>query len=868
MKWFSRFVAWFRENNGKKRFEGEMNEELRFHLDSMVEENIRAGMSSEGARRMAQIEFGGLDQIKEDCRDTRWTRWLDQFWQDLRYTLRILSGNPLSSVITVVLIAAAIGLLCATYAVLDAVLLRTLPVPHPEQLVVINPTASLDASIYDALEQERQNISEIFGLKSTLLYGIAGNASRPLAIYGINGDYFGAVGAVPQLGRFLAADEHDAVAIISDRLWRREFAQVPDILGRTIRLNSLEVTIVGVARTSFILVEEPYTDWDVIIPSDVFCRAQGHERMPLQIVARLKAGRTADKYEAQLNTIWPALLQATVPPKMTLEQWRERIGRRAQVVSISHGINYVLTLNPGISLAIRITFALSILIFLSGCLALVLLAIARSARDQHQTAIMLAMGGRRWRVQQPFFLEILILSGLGCAAGLVIAWWWSRLGTSFLPGSEFTNWHVRIDERVVTLALFTTLLIAALITSITVLSCFSDLSNRTLHSGGRAARPHVRLRLGLLTAQVAMSVLLVHYGLFFTVTFSKLLHTPLGFDPENLHVYTLLSRLPERNVPDSYFHTLICQIQQLPDVESAAIILGQPPMRYPLEYKQTVKTGDGREAQATIIYISPGYFDTLHLPLLSGRGFSWDDRNTAIVNETLLKKLNSGQDLLGNTIAFGKSGTPLQIIGVAGKMTHFGPRWGHSTIAFVPYTALQGGGYIIMVRSKRNLEELRRAVQTLLDPQGIYYIADSVDQKTLLSDSMRQERMLATMAGAFGGLIVLLVGVELFAFCNYLLAMRTKELAIRASVGAGLVHITRALLKEIMKALGIGLAIGFALIYMGERVFANQVGLESAPVFTYQVFAIAIVAGVAMSAVLAPVFQARRINLAQALRVD
>lgn len=633
----------------KGRFDGEMDEELHFHLESLVQENMRNGMSEEQARHSALITFGGIDQIKESCRDTRWTRWLDQLGQDLRYALRIALGNPLSSLTTVVLISVTIGLLCAAYAVLDAVLLRALPVPHPEQLVVINPTASLDSSIYDALEQERQNVSQIFGLKSTLLYGMAGNTGRPLAIYGIKGDYFGTVGSVPQLGRFLAADEHDAVAVISDHLWRNEFAKIPDILGRTIRLNSLEVTIVGVAHPSFIPVEEPYSEWDVIVPSDVFCRAQGLIRMPLQIVARLKAGRTAEEYEAQLNSMWPALLQATVPPKRTIEQWRERIGRRAQVASISHGINYVLALNPGIPLAIRMIFALSILIFLSGCLALVLLAIARSIRNKQQTAIMLAIGGGRWRVQRPFFLETMILSGLGYAAGLLIAWWWSRLGTSFLP-ADFTNWRVRIDEHVVTLALFMTLFIVGLITSITVLIGFSDSPNRILHGGGQAARPHVRLRLGLLAAQLAMSVLLVHYALFFTIAFSRLLHIPLGFDPENLHVYMLLSRLPERNIPDNYFHTLISQIQQLPEVESAGIILGSPPMRFPLEYKQTVKTEDGREAQATIVYISPGYLGALHLPLLSGREFSWSDRNTAIVNETLLKKLNSDQNLLNKRL--------------------------------------------------------------------------------------------------------------------------------------------------------------------------------------------------------------------------
>ena len=385
---------------------------------------------------------------------------------------------------------------------------------------------------------------------------------------------------------------------------------------------------------------------------------------------------------------------------------------------------------------------------------------------------------------------------------------------------------------------------------------------------GPVSRPSLRLRLNLLALQLAMSVLLIHYALFFNVTFSKLLHVPLGFDPENLHVYTLLDQLPERSTSADYLPSLMTQIRQLPEVESAAITIGSPPMQFPLEYKQPVKTDDGREAQATIVYVSPGYFHSLHLPLVSGRDFSWNDQNVAIVNETLLKKFYPDRNSLGHTIAFGRSGAPMQIIGVAGNMAHFGPRWGNSTIAFVPHTALPRGGISVMVRSKRNLEELGRAIQALLDPQGVHYIARSVDQKSLLSSSLQQERMLATIAGAFGGLIVLLAGVELYAFCNYLLAMRSKELAIRASVGAAPAQVALALSKEIIKALIVGLMIGAALTVIGQRILSSLAANLNPPDLRYLGIALVIVTGITVSAVLMPAAQAIRMNVAQVLRVD
>jgi ABC-type antimicrobial peptide transport system permease subunit len=260
------------------------------------------------------------------------------------------------------------------------------------------------------------------------------------------------------------------------------------------------------------------------------------------------------------------------------------------------------------------------------------------------------------------------------------------------------------------------------------------------------------------------------------------------------------------------------------------------------------------------------------MPLLLGRDLSWNDKNTAIVNETLLQKLHPGKDPLSHDIAYGRPGTPLQIIGVAGKMTYFGPRWGDSSIAFVSCAeklkSLQPGNVIIMVRSKRNLYQLRTAIQNLMDSSGNYYIAHSVDQTAYLSSSMKPEKMLATVAGMFGGLIALLAGIELYAFCNYLLAMRTKELAIRASVGARSNQIAAALLKEVARAFGIGLTLALIVILSGERLFLNSAGLSRPPGFLYLWLATMLVAGITMSAVSIPAMRAVRINLARALRVD
>lgn len=856
----------------RRQVDSELDEELQYHLDMKIEENEAKGMNRDEARRSSLLALGGLDQRKEECRDARGLYWLDQLRQDLLYASRMLSRNPFSALITIILIAATIGMLCAAYAVMDAVLLRTLPVPHPEQLVVINPmTSGVDSSIYEVLALQRQNISNIFGMKTLVAYGNAGNNDRQLSICVIKGDYFGTAGAIPEIGSFLKADEQDTVAVISDHLWHREFAGSRDILGKRIKLGSQEFTIIGVARPDLILMEEPYSEWEVIVPCDTFARSQGNEHWsPLQVIARMKNGKRASEYEAQLNTLWPALLRATVPPRMTLDQWREISGARAQVIPIPRGINYILILNQSIPTAIHITFGLSLLIFFSGCLALVLLAIARGIKNRQQAAILSAIGGGRWRVHRPLFLETLVLSVLGCGLGLVIAFWWSSLGASFLPSDMGINWRVRIDRQVITLASFMTFLIVAVISLVTALSS-RDSSGRIMHTSDAVSQPSVRMRTSLLAIQLAVSVLLVHYALFFAAAFSTLIHIPVGFDPENLHVYTLLTKPPGRKIPDNYFPRLIDQIKQMPGVESTAVTTGRAPADWPVEYKQPIRTEEGREAQATVVPVSPGYFRTLNLPLLLGKDFSWKDRNTAIANETLLKKLYPDQDLEKHTIYYGKSGVPLRIIGVSDKMTYFGPRFGNSSMLFVPCAddlETSHSGVSIMIRSKRSLEEVRQELQTLLNPLGAYYVFRSVDQQTYLSDSMRQERMLATIAGIFGILIVLLAGVELCAFCNYLLTMRTKELAIRASLGAGPVRIAAALLHETAKALAIGSIIGIALTFAGQRVLSGVMEKVNPPSASQIIEALLIIAAVTFGALLLPIIRALRMSIVDALRVE
>lgn len=863
----------------QQHIENDLAEEIEFHRTMRQEQFRQVGLSSEAAAAGSYRALGNSSLARENARGVWIWPWLEHLLQDIRFAFRLLFRNPFFSATSIILAATTIGLACATFSILYSTVLRKLPVPNPEQLVLVSgvgergreaPTASL----FDALEKERRCIARIFGYRGTILQVGLGSAMRSIPVCGIRGDYFGTQGAIPQLGRFFDSGEDQAGAVVSDHLWRQDLGGAPDVIGRYITLGTTQVPIIGVARPEFRGME-PYVDWQIILSWNTFARAMGSSPagQPLEVVARLRPDVTAKAYEAQLNTIWPDLLRTTIPPGLTLDAWRKSMGTRVRVDSASRGINYLFEIQPGIPRAIRLTFWLSVLIFAAGCLTLALLGVARGVRNQHQISIRLAIGGGRWRVLRPYGIENSLIAALGCIGGLLIATWWSSIGVHFLPAGN-ADWNARIDLRTVSLAIAMAFLMAMVGTLIASFLAANAPVNRLLQSGTSMSQPHVGLRVSMLVLQLAMSVLLVHYAVIYVGELSRLIQVPLGFDTKDLHLYSLNAKLPVRNLDKDYFLNLLEQIRRLPGVESASLTGTAPALSYLRDPSQPLKTDDQRESRGAGVCVFPGYFNTLRLPLLSGRDFTWGDgRISAIVTSTLAKRLYPDGDPLTHAIKIGRLKQPLQIIGVVGDVPYNGPRLGASSTVFLPCvdtTNPMPSNYVvhIAIRSKRTLAELGKEVQAQVDRLGVHYIYRMVDQEEYLAGSLQQERMLATVSGLFGGLIVLLTGVGLFAFCNYLLTLRTKELAIRASLGAGPVRIAAALLHETAKALAIGSIIGIALTFAGQRVLSGVMEKVNPPSASQIIAALLIIAAVTFGAVFLPIIRALRMSIVDALRVE
>jgi predicted permease len=863
----------------QQQLEADTAEELEFHRAMRQEQLRQADLPPDEAAAESYRALGNTSLAREEARGIWIWPWLERILQDTRFALRLISKNLFFVITSIVLMASTIGLSSAAFAVLDATVLRKLPAPHPEQLVVLvgiseRGRVTLTPSAFDLLQRERRYIAQMFGFTGTVIQGTVDGAPRILAAFGVRGNYFAALGAIPQLGRFMGPDEREPAVVISDDMWHRDFAAAPDIIGRSLTLGKTEIPIIGVARSDFRGVE-PHVNWDIVLPLNVFEQVVGIAipgGFPLEIAARLKTGATAREYEAQLNTLWPTLLQSTIPAKMTMDAWRSQIGAQVRVDSLSHGLNYIFIVQPGIPRAIKMTFWLSVLIFCAGCLTLALLAVAHIVKNQHQAAIMLAMGGR-WRVLRPYFIEMAIISGLGCAAGLLFAVWLSALGESFLPSTGTVKWRVKIDSNPIMLGFMMAFLMALLGGIIASLLAFRTQVSRALHVGTTVSHPYVRLRMALLASQLAISVVLVHYALLYAGDLSHLSHMPIGFDTQNLHVYSLGGKLPAREVDNNYLKNLMEQIRQLPGVESASMTVTGPPLSYLRANMRPVITDDGRTAQATGVCVFPGFFNTLHLPMLSGRDFSWRDRASAIVTSRLAKELYSGGNPLTNAIKIGQLRDRLEIVGVVGNVAYNGPRIGALPIVFIPCAETvnpfpSGGAVHILVRSKRTLADLEKDVAAQVERLGIHFVMGMTDEEEYLSRSLRQERMLAAVSSMFGGSIVLLAGAGLYACCNYLLALRTKELAIRASLGAGPAQIAAALLRETAKALAFGSVIGIAMTFAGQRVLSSMMESVNPPSAGHITAALLIIAGVTLGAVLVPTVRALRMSVVDALRVE
>ena len=666
-------MTWWRRLLQRDRVERQLDAELRDHFERLVADYVQSGMTEPEARRRARLAFGGMEQVKEDCRDVRGTRWLDEIAQDVRYGLRILRRSPAFTLVAVASLALGIGANSAIFALVDGVLLKTLPVREPERLVLLDD-GSWTNPIWEQLRDRQHEWADGAIAWSDTRFDLSrGGATEFVEGVWASGGFFEVLGVPAILGRtFSAADDQrnggpdGPVAVISYAFWQRRFGGEAGVIGRTLTLDRVPFTIVGVTPPSF-LGPSPGRSFDVAVPIGTQAIVHGprswldaRSTWVLEIMARLKPGQTADQATSALRAIQPQVRTATLPegwPPPMLEQY------------LRDGLTLVPAAAGPAGFRTRyerplwIIMAVVVLVLLIACANIANLMLARASGRRHELTMRLALGASRFRIARQLLVESLLLAVAGAAFGLLFAQWGSRLIVAQLSTPRSTVvLDLALDWRVVGFTALVAVGTALLFGIAPALRIRRVDPIEALKEQSRAFAGEGRRVFGspLLVVQVACTLVLVVAAGLFMRTFGKLATLDIGLDRDAILVVDVDAARsgtgPEERL--ALFERIREAAAAVPGVAGAGLSLITPVSgsgwNGPIELpdRPDVPT---RERMSFYNSATPGWFATMGTRLLAGRDFNERDRGGApkvgIPNEAFVKKYVKGTPI-GQTIRY------------------------------------------------------------------------------------------------------------------------------------------------------------------------------------------------------------------------
>jgi predicted permease len=865
-----------------KRRDPRLRDEIRFHRDRLIEEYVAAGMKRQDAERRAFLEFGNAAQIEEACLDVR-GRWAADFAQDLRYAARMLRRSPAFSTVAVLSLALGIGANAAIFSLVNAVMLRSLPVKEPGRLVQItrlNGDGQPAQVSYPLFEYFRDNVKSISGafVESTTSVAITIDGEEEfVAAELVSGDYYTILGVEPVAGRLLTrADDQlstTAAAIISDRYWQRRFGRRASAVGRTFTIRDRVFTIVGVTPPSFISARTGYLP-DVTLPLLLMMPEQQRRSADfnfLKLLARLKPGATVEQANAETQVLFSGFAQsqaATAPARQ-----RDLVLRqRAAALPASDGFNAV---RDNASRPLLILMGIVTLILMLTCVNVSGLLLARAAARQREISIRLAIGAGRGRLIRQFLTETLLLASGGGAIGLLMAGWLSeRLFTLFINGRELElsvtpDWHVLV---------FTA--------GLCVLSCLiaglapAFQARRTALNPGLKevrAQTHGRLGRALVVTQLAISMVLVVGAALFVGTLIKLYTVDRGFNSDGLLVVNIRSTHPYSDDEAPIVRRAVLeQLTKLAGVESASAAQILPVGGSLWDRTIEVEGYSFRPDESDTVgfnVIAPDYFRTLGTPLIAGRDFS--DRDTpqspmvAVVNETFARHFFGVRSALGRHVT--SVNVTYEIVGVVRDAKYQDLRTGTIKTMYIPWTQREGDqptrySYLARLAAgdpRRLAPGLGRLIRET-DP-GLR-LRTAVAYSQLIDRSISTERIMATLGGLFGVLAIVIAALGMFGLLAFHVARRTNELGVRMALGASRGRMMGLVLRDVAVLVATGIVIGGGAALMLSGL-AGKILFGLTPTDP-RVFGIAasILAGAALAAGWLPARRAARVDPLIALR--
>ena len=877
MKALKRIFSRLLTSATRRQDEARLSEELEAHLQMQAAENVRAGMPPAEARRQAVLKFGPIEAIKDGYRDEQRLPLLDDFLQDVRYTVRQLRRSPVFTLTATISLAMGIGANAAVFTIVERLLLRPLPVSNPHELVYVTDERILTQAsprfsypFYSVVRQNRVLIGvaarSALGLNA-MVNGQTVRANGEL----VSGNYFEVLGATTDVGRPLVREDDGtpgahAVAVISRPFWKRAFASDPAIAGRTVLLNDHAFTIVGVSANRF-------TGTDVGQPTDIWIplsmqRQVGRDLLTeartnwLEMIGRLRSGHRRDQAAHQLN---------------------RDVQQRASELPREEFVRLVLT--PGDKgsspargeqhTALLVTFALTGLALALASVNVACLAAVRSAARAREMAIRLAIGARRSRLQRQLLTESLVLAALGATAALVIAPWTARaLVTAY---SARLAIELTPDPRVVVFVLLTSILSGLAVALVPIVALRQvRLTQGSESSGaglGRASR-RPTAHDAVVTLQIAGALSMLISAALLIQSLQGFNSVDPGFRADNLLLASLDPRAAgyESNRIDGFWRAALERIEHIPGVQSVSLARTVPlaPGR---QRQPWVNPTSGDKAEIDTNFVGPRYFHTLGIPVLSGRDFNDDDgrasRLVVIVNERLAQAFWPQQDPIGKGLRILDSGNAAaEVIGVVRDVKYRDLRGEAGPMLY--RSLLQTRSTDSMVLHVRTAEEpgllvgpLRQAIQ---DVDGNVPLFEVTTLAAQLDASFAQTRQAALLAGSFGVLALLLSGIGVYGVTALAVSRRTRDIGIRMAFGAQHRHIIQAIGSRVVALITVGLCLGL----MGSLAFSRMTGtllfgVSTGDAATFASMA-AVLALMALLALFVPLRAATRLDALAAIR--
>jgi macrolide transport system ATP-binding/permease protein len=874
-----------------RRIDRDFEQELESHLAMLTEENVRRGMPREEARRAARLRLGNPADLREANHELRGWALVETFFRDVAYAFRMLRKSPGFTLVAVLTIALGIGANTAIFSIVNSVLLRPLPVPHPGQIVVLafqqkggDVRAWFSYPNYrDIGDQSSAAFSEVAAYRTSFDgLSVNGQSDRILTSY-VTGNYFSMLGFRPALGRLIDPSEGDVmhadpVVVLGYAYWRSRFAGDPHIIGRKVSINGQPVTVIGVAPAGFhglfsMVETQAYLPMSMAVVGNPTFRSMLANRAggPFLVLGRLKPGVSLSQAQAMLGVV-ARRLSSDHPrsdSELSLSAYPETLARP---FPSAH--------NPLLKVA-ALFLALAALVLLLACVNIVNLLLVRAAVRRREMAVRSALGGSRSRLIRQLLTESLLLAFLGGAAGIVLGIWTSATAASVKFSSDLPlllDFH--FDWRVFLYAFAASLVTGLLVGIVPALRAAGVAPATVLHEGGRNLSPgRQRLRTALVVAQVAGSLVLLVIAGLFTRSLERAQHVRLGFDPS--HLLNVSMDPHEIGYSDAqarqFYQALIERVRALPGVRSASLAFTVP-MRYYTTNSDTLDiagyTPPPGKAKPVVAFniIGPGYFRTLGIPLVGGRSFTDADdeqaRSVAIINETMAERFWPHEDPIGRK--FRLTSAPnrwLEVVGVAADSKMLSIVGPNAPYFFLPIAQMYMSYQTLQLRTAGPPAAMIPAVRSLvasLTPGLPLFDVGTMDE-ALSSSGFLLFRFGAVLAAALGVLGLILAVVGVYGVTSYATARRAHEIGIRLALGAHPWQILRMILSQGALVVGIGLALGLLGTLAAARMVGSFLIISATDPTTYAVVSF-VLAVIALLACYVPARRAMRVDPAAGLR--